>query len=257
MTQRNTYRPSLERFNAPFRGTTRREDTVNFDLAVMHDLTHLAKISGELEVPGHRTAIDDNFAAIYTSEGDITSHHPSAGQLVTRQETLPNMEPTKWTPLTQATIKKTPGWSHYTLAGTLHQSGIKKVIQGHPGDIITIRFAVNALHPGVGGNFAVGSSNLLQDMPDLTYYSADDFRNQTQVRYVEKRLLVETQQQIDLVVYAVHGSEFNSILQLHDFSVSYYKERLVKATGLDSHIKQETSRLHQEIGDLANRITSL
>ena len=242
------YRPSIEKFNAPYRGSTDRNDDVNFHLSLVHDLAHLERVSGgNQSYVGHKQQIRNNFSAIYQGEGEITAEMPTAGRLTTNRFDYENKLPTQWTKVSQGTVTKLPGWNTYSLKGLLHQSGIVTLVDAVPGDIIVIRTSIEASVDSLS-QFALGATNTLDGQPDLDIYDAKLFIDDA--RYIEKRIPIDTQQRVELAFYATHGVQGKSDLTLKDFSVSCYNQNTLGVTGMDDYIKIELSRLSKHLNML-------
>lgn len=252
------YRSSLERHNAPYRGTTSREDTVNFDLAVMHDLTHIEVVSGGNEkIPGHLDAIDENFSALYHEEGSITASIPTAGKLVSKKRDLSNSIFDGWSLMGGATRKKETGWNRESLTGLTHQDGIKKVVSLEAGDILVVRANVTAKTGSAGTHFSFGAKTLNQGEVDIKKLDITSFlegKGKSAGTYVEKRLYSESRQDVEIVFHVVDGAQGSTTLFLADFSLALYYEQDIKVSGLDSSIKGRISGTKDHLEFLEDQI---
>lgn len=253
-----TYRSSLERHNAPYRGTTSREDTVNFDLSVMHDLTHIEVVSGGNEkIAGHKDSIEENFSAIYHEEGLITASIPTAGKLVSRKHTLSESIFDGWTLTGGATRKKELGWKSETLTGVTHQDGIKKIVSLEAGEILVLRVKLTAKTGSTGTHFSFGAKTINQGEEDLQTLATIDFLENKGKRagaYIEKRLYSESRQDVEVVFHAIEGAQGNTTLLMTDFSLSLYSEQDIKVSGLDSSIKGRISGTTDHLEFLEDQI---
>ena len=251
---RKDYRSSLETHNAPYRGSTRREDAVNFDLAVIHDLMHIERVSGANEkYKGHKQHINENLTSLYYSEGEITSSIPTAGFLTKREETItPNIP--DWTKQFQATLtSSTSKWKTYTLSGSTHLAGAETVLMLNPGDIVVLRVQVNAL---IDNNlkFAIGSP-WNNGAPDYLIHKTSDFYNKP--HYIEKRIVSETQQEVRIGIYAVYGSEGNNKLELTNISIARMYQEVSNVEGMDTSTKQKINNIEHQVKNLEKRKDTL
>lgn len=252
------YRPSLERHNAPYRGVSSREDGVNFDLAVLHDLTYLERISGGNEkFDGHKQQIEGNFSSLYHEEGHVTASAPSAGKLVTQSRILNHSQPNGWTTLGGAVLTKTSNWNHWTLRGTTHQAGLTKSVSLEPGDTLVLRAKISALVGATGSQFAWGVTNMNGAGEDFDTYNTNQFivgSGKRASQYIEKRLYSDSRQIVDVVIYAVYGTEGITTLNLTDLSLSLYEENMAKITGVDLSIKRRLDGTDDQLSFLEERI---
>lgn len=244
------YRSSLERHNAPFRGTTRREDVVNFDLAVMHDLFHLQKISGGLDnFHGHKNMIEDNLSSLYYNEGEITASIPTAGSLVVKLSDI-DRPLSQWHPKLNATL--TPEHEErntFRLISSTHQAGVFIPLKLNPGDIIALRLEIEAMENS-HLEFALGTpSNSNEE--DIDRYYISDFYNAP--RIIEKRIYSDTDQQIELGIYGTWGHEGRTVLKLKNMSLSYLYEKETVLEGMDSQLKFGIRQTEKEIDSLNKR----
>ena len=245
-----TYRSSLERHNAPFRGTTRREDVVNFDLAVMHDLFHLQKISGGLDnFHGHKDKIQDNFTSLYHNEGEITASIPTAGKLVVKLRDI-ERPLSQWHPkLNAALTSMHEERNTFKLVSSTHQAGIFTTFKLNPGDIISLRLKVESLTNNQL-EFALGTPSN-SNTEDIDRYKIADFYEKP--RIIEKRLYSDTDQEIEFGIYGIWGHEGRSELKIKDVSLSYLYEKDSSLEGIDSDMKLSIRQVEKEIESLNKR----
>lgn len=239
------YRPSLKRHNAPYRGVTSEKDVIDFNLGILHDVQFLMKISGGLEgFRGHSHKIKDNLSAIYHGEGEITATIPSAAKLTTKAEKL-NYPFSGWVPVGTITNTTLTGTNRYQLTSSLHQTGMSKTIPVEPGQILVIRVHITASNTSAR-NFAIGALNVQGETSDLNLFSAIDFRGDKS-HYIEKRIYVETKQDLEVVFYNVYGTEGQNQLTLKDFNVFLYRQLPTQLEGVDNTIKNQLAHSIQQL----------
>ena len=253
---KRAYKESLERHNAPYRGASSREDVVNFDLAVMHDLFEIDKASGENEAfDGHKQFITDNLAALYHGDATAKASIPTAGKIVAVQKKdAEASDLTNWTRENSA-ILTTDGRDFLLDAtGLLVPSGLVYSLEINPGDILQLRFRLSKLI-GQETIFAFGAKNFNYTGDELIFLDLDGF---WPGGYVEKRLYSQSRQTVQLVLYAVHQTTSNLPVKisLEDFSVNYLHETSVGLTGSDSLLKPELERQQCQLSFLEDRITT-
>lgn len=251
----NTYRMSLERHNAPFRGISSREDSVNFDLAVMHDAFHIEKVSGGNPLfRGHTQQIKDNLAALYHGESNTTATIPTAGRIVNNLGRIPDMQDLSlWTPTNGTTVVK--GSNRFTLSsnGMLVESGITTIVEANPGDVLSLRFKLKKI-TGQGTKMAIGAKNFTEEGNDFMIVDLSQF---TTGQYIEKRLRCTSRKDIEMVMYSVYETTNGvaaSVL-IEDFSLSLLQETTVGIIGTDSVMKIELEKENRRLSFLEDRIT--
>lgn len=251
----NNYRASIERHNAPFRGVSSREDAVNFDLAVLHDLFHIEKVSGgNTHYPGHKQHIKDNFSSLLIGEGQATSTIPTAGTLMKVIKPIEDkQDPTQWTKQNGATLTKEQDTYLLNADGKQLEAGLSTIVEVNPGDILSIRLKGTKVK-GQGVQIALGAANFDNDGDELKVVDLDTFETS---QYIEKRLYCRSRQEVRLVVYVVHqiAYENNVSLQLEDFSLNLLSETPVGLIGTDSQLKRDLKKEEQYIEFLEERIT--
>lgn len=254
----NTYRSSLERHNAPYRGVTSREDDVNFNLAVLHDLTQIQRVSGgHPSFSGHRDQIQDNLSAIYHGEGTVTASAPTAGMLVTKTKTLPQSDPSGWSLTGGAVCNQKTGWRTWELKGTTHRSGLSKTVPLEPGDTLVLRAQISALQPIGATRFAWGARDFNGVEESLTFLDTADFlvgSGKKAGAYIEKRLRSEGRQEAEIVLYAVHGTEGTTTLLLTDLSLSLYAENPAGIAPMDPSLKRRLDGTGDQLAFLEDQI---
>lgn len=251
-----TYRMSLERHNAPFRGISSKEDSVNFDLALMHDFFHLEKISGGNPLfRGHTQQIKDNLAALYHGETNTTASIPTAGKLVTTIGKVPDKQDLSlWTPTNGTTVVKSNNKFILSSNGLLVESGIVTIVEANPGDVLLLRFKVKKL-TGQGTKMAIGAKNFTPDGNELLVLDLSQF---TTGQYIEKRLRCTSRKDIELVLYSVYETVSGAAasVSIEDFSLSLLRETNVGIIGTDSTMKIEMEMERRKLSFLEDRITS-
>lgn len=238
------YRSSLERHNAPYRGASRREDTVNFDLAVLHDLMHIQRVSGDnANYQGHKQNIQDNFTSLYNNEGEVTSSIPSAGFLYQKLDTI-EKPIQNWTKKFNATLTKVNNkWNTYQLKSSTHQAGIVTNLKMAPGEIVSLKVNVESMTQS-NLSFAIGSP-YNNNLADIDIYSLKDFYKNP--RYIEKRILSETYQELEIGFYGIYNQEGASTIHLQNLELSYLYQKENTIEGIDSILKQELRQLEHEV----------
>ena len=251
----NRYRPSLERHNAPYRGVSSREDSVNFDLAVMHDLFHLEKISGTSNQDGHQQDIQNNLTAILSGEKQAKSSIPTAGTMVSVLEKIQGKQDlTLWTGQNGARITASGEQLLLESDGKQLQSGVSTIVNVNPGDILSIRFKATMLK-GQGVQFAIGAKNFDNDGDELKIADMETFATG---QYIEKRLYCRSRQEVQVVLYLVHQIMYEQpvSLRIEDFSLSLLSETPVGLIGTDSSLKKELEKEENYLAFLEERITN-
>lgn len=251
-----TYRMSLERHNAPFRGISSKEDSVNFDLAVLHDMVHLEKISGGNPLfKGHTQQVKENLSALYYGEGQPTATIPTAGKIVSVLNSIPNKQDlTLWTKTNEVALSKTNKKYTFSSTGLLVPSGIVTLVEANPGDILSIRFKATKLK-GQGTKLAIGAENFDSDGDDFKIVDLDGF---TTGQYIEKRLYCTSRKDIKIVLYASYETVSGTPTELlvEDFSLNRLQETNVGTVGSDSVIKIELEKEKRRVSFLEDRITT-
>lgn len=245
------YRSSLERHNAPFRGTTRREDLVNFDLAIMHDLFHIGKISGLDNHIGHKQKIKDNLTALYYNEGEVTAGDQifTTGNLFYKIATI-DKPIQNWQRNFNATLTPVESKHNtYELKSSTHQAGIVTTLKMSPGDVLSIRVKVEALTNNQL-SFAIGSP-YNDNVPDIEQFKIADFYQNP--HYVEKRIISQSNQTLEIGFYGIFGQEGNSTLRLSDFELSLLYQQPTNIKGIDSELKINLRDIENQIETLEKK----
>lgn len=256
-----THRMSLERHNAPYRGTTRREDAVNFDLAVLHDLFHAEKVAGgNASFPGQTTSITNNFSALYHGEGEPTASIPTAGKITTLLKPFNTPEQdiqdlSTWTTTGGVVLTGTP--NKYTLSsnGTLVPGGLLATVTAEPGDILFLRFKLTKGN-GQGVKVAIGAKDFNGDGDDLKIVSLADFSSG---QYINKRLYCQSRQDIRLAIYSVYQTA-NGVLSncsIEDFSLGFLHETPVGIIGTDTSPSEDALSMKQVLALESKRLSFL
>lgn len=231
------YRSSIERMNAPYRGVTKREDAVNFELAALHDLFHIQKVAGgNPRFLGHKHYIQNNLSAIYVGETNVKTNTPTAGTFYNRiGEVEDANELADWSIRNGGEIHKED--NRYRLKANGLQAGVAltKIVTVNPGDIIQMRFKATSIKEN-NTIIALGALNFSNDGDDLDFYPLSAFKGGS---YIEKRLHCQSRQDIQLVVYIAHETTQGSPVewQVNDFSVNWLSESLVSINGLENTVK--------------------
>lgn len=240
------YRTSLERHNAPFRGTTDRQDAVNFDLALIHDLKHIQRISGGTDFPGHKQFIDGNLSTLYYNEGDITASIPTSAELYYKISTIDKPIGT-WNTRSGGQLSLTNATTqHYELKASTHQGGVVTQLKLNPGDIISIRVEVESL-TNSSLQFAIGSTQFNNE-EHIDRYTLADFYDKK--RYIEKRLVSNTTQDVEIGIFGIFGQEGNSRLSLRNPELSYLYSKNSTIEGIDTKLRQNLNIIESNIQSL-------
>lgn len=249
------HRNSLERHNAPFRGASSREDTVNFDLAVMHDLVHIEKVSGgNAGYDGHSDYITGNLSALYHGEGTTRNTIPTAGKIVTVLGPVEGLQDlTGWTEQNGANVSAAGNGYTVENTGLLVPSGLISLIEVNPGDILQLRFKLTKL-TGQGASFAFGAEDLNYDGDALEILDLSAFSSG---QYIEKRLHCQSRQELKVVLYPVYQTTSGTAVTVRfdDFSLNLLHETSVGLSGTDSVMKLELEEERQRLCFLEERIT--
>ena len=83
-------------------------------------------------------------------------------------------------------------------------------------------------------------------MKKLNLFSAIDFRGD-KAHYIEKRIYVETKQDLEVVFYNVYGTEGQNQLTLKDFNVFLYRQLPTQLEGVDNTIKNQLAHSIQQL----------
>ena len=240
-----TYRSSIEKQNAPYRGVSSREDAVNLHLAALHDLVRLEHLS-DARPGGHKKQITENIEAIYAGEGELTASIPTAGKVVRIKEAVPGKgNLSEWTPVNGASVQKTAlGWQ-ITTTGLLPVAGLQTTVSVNPGDILLIRFKLTKIS-GVETHAKLGKGIDSGTAEDSLFLDLDAFSTG---QYIEKRLYSESREEIELAFYSAYETSAGipTSCLVEDFSLHYLQETSVSVKGSDVHIKRELADQEQRL----------
>ena len=231
------YRASIERMNAPYRGVSSRQDAVNFELATLHDLFHLRKVSGGMvNHKGHQNYIQNNLGGIFIGETDVKTSAHTAGTMLSRLGEVEDSNNLKgWSAVNGASVIENNFNYLVSTTGLQTQAGFTKTVTVNPGDIIQIRFKVRTIEES-GTQMAVGAVNFSSDGDELDVLPLAAFKGG---KYVEKRLYCTSRQDIKIVVYPAYETTQGTKVSLFisDFSVDWLSEVSVGVNGLEHTVK--------------------
>lgn len=248
------YRSSVERHNAPYRGISSREDAVNFDLAVIHDLFHLEKVSGgNKKVDGHKQFTQKNLSGLYLGETDVQTSIPTAGRFVSSIGEIPDTKDlTKWSKKNDAAAVKEGDGFRLTATGKLPAASLSTIITVNPGDIILLRLHIDKVI-GQETKIAIGALNFNNDGDELDIYPLNDFQSG---HYIEKRLYCTSRQDIRLALYVAYETKQGVPVEwlVKDFSVEKLNESLVGINGLEHTVKPALEVVRQSLSFVEEQI---
>lgn len=231
------FRPSIERMNAPYRGVSSRQDAVNFELATLHDLFHLQKVSGgNRNIVGHKDYIRKNLAAIFIGESDVKTSAPTAGNMISRLGEVQGASAlNKWSPDNGAQLTKKDHSYLIKTDGLRPQAVFSKVITVNPGDIIQMRFKAKSIKES-NTVIALGALNFSNEGDELDFLPLGSFEGG---KYIEKRLYCTSRQEVQLVVYAAYETTQGNPVEweVSDFSIEWLSEVSVGLSGLENTVK--------------------
>lgn len=250
------HRHSLERHNAPFRGASLCEDSVNFDLAVLHDLHYIDRMhNGSEEKNGHLQFLDENRAALYHGEGTPFTTLATAGKIVSIQGKIDAASDLKeWTSENSATRTAEDDAFLLGASGLLLPSGFYYLLETNPGDILQLRFRLTKV-TGQGTTLAFGAKDLNYDGDMLETVDLADFSSG---QYIEKRLYCQSRQELKLVLYPAYQSESGTAVsvRIENFAVNKLQETEVGIVGNDAFLKPELEVQRQKINHIEERLTA-
>lgn len=243
------YRQSLERKNAPYRGTTSNHDDTAFNLNVLHSLAYLEKIAGgNQNFKGHKQQIKENLNSLYHNEGEITANSDSSGKMCTIKEVY-RTPLSSWTAKLNAVVTPVSNKVNtYTLTSRQHQSGYFNKIKMVAGDILSIRMTIKS---NLNNNlsFAIGTLNN-NNIEDISLYSVKDFYNKEIT--IEKKIYSSTTQEIEYGIFGTWGTEGNNSFVIKNLTISSLYEQNATVQGIDKVLKIKLRNIEETINALSD-----
>lgn len=241
-----TFRNSLEKHNAPYRGVSKKSDYVNYYLATTHDILEIYNESGGgSHKKGHKQINQDNFSAIINGNKNVTTKNYTSGVIKKINKEIKdasNLNNWKIPNLTYGTIKK-EGKSSWTLIPPQKQKGFFELtypLSVKPGDKVMVRFKPNKWTGNT--SFTIGAENIgssKEDKKDLMVNEEFDFHTLSNtyfehiVRFDEERdilLSIKSKNNID-------GTLGEEPLHILNFGVYEIEETSVGIKSLEKEIK--------------------
>lgn len=239
------HRLSVPRFNAPYRGTSSREDFTNQVLAAAHDMTYLSKVAGLIGGDGQAKDQADSFDALYLGEGPgVKASVGAVGEycrLLPGQLVETDLLDSSWIPYGNVTKQTLGEGIRLQANGALAPAGVKTTLQVEAGTVVLIRMRVRALSGGDA--FAIGSSRI---------NGGEDFKSVPLVTeapgiYVDKRLYCNSRETIELNIELLHDPAVLSgaSVVIEDLRVQAMEVVAVNVPGLDNVLKPKLERAEQ------------
>lgn len=241
-----TYRNSLEKHNAPFRGVSSRSDYVNHRMAVTHDLLEIYNLSGgNPEIEGHKQVNENNLNAVVSGDKEITTEGYTAGtikKVMDEQHELSDLS--NWTipALTQGTINKrtNKGWVLNPPDRSKGFFELEKAIKVSAGEKLLIRFKPKVWDYRTVYSF--GALNFDSAGDRYEQLTITPTKNYTQIMngYFEHILRFNEEREVKLSIKTENSS--NGILgtnplTIEEFGIYHIEETDVYIKGIDTEIK--------------------
>lgn len=241
-----TYRNSLEKHNAPFRGVSSRNDYVNHRMAVTHDLLEIYNVSGGNPlIHGHKQTNEDNLTAIIEGTKNITTDNYTAGvikNITSERKDLVDLSTWRIPPLTYGVIERVGarGWKLIPPSVDRGFFELDKTLRVKAGDKLMIRFKPKDWKAETVYTFgALNFDSSGHNMKPLKVDENNSF-NKVKNSYFEHILRFDEEREVRLAIKTVNsddGTLSNDPLYMEEFGIYHIEETDVYIRSLDGEIK--------------------
>ncbi|EMF0415759.1 hypothetical protein I4L69_001640 [Enterococcus faecium] len=245
------HRSSLEKFHAPYRGVSSKEDYTNNVLGTLHDLIYIQRTSGcKEEVRGHRQKDQDNFSLLLQGEGEsATTNLDTAGnycKVVEGTNIEQNLSDQLWTTSSGVVKKNLEKSIQIASDGKLDPGYISHQFSVKPGDILYIKLKIKAVTGKcdsvyIGADEVNSEGAMLKQLPITKEMTFFDYRipcNQNEV--IDLRLYLHKQ---PAVLEA-------TTVEIEHFEIKLLQETDCHLTGLRNGMMTDLLAASQEIAFL-------
>lgn len=241
-----TYRNSLEKHNAPFRGVSKREDFVNHQMAVTHDLLEIFNVSGgNSNIHGHRQINEDNLSAIINGDKNFTTENYTAGiikKVIKEEEEYSDLSTWTIPNLTYGTVQYISP-REWVLTPPEKVKGffeLEKIINVKAGKKILIRFKPEKWSGDTV--YSIGVTRFDSSGDKTKELKVDEFNNYTKVSnsYFEHIVRFDEDRDVRLSIKsktAADGSLGEEPLHMVEFGIYEIEETDVYIRSLEEDIK--------------------